>query len=313
MQISLHHKKTRGSALLSALAIMALIAIIATTIMVQLQMRIKQTLWGIQKDTMYLSLDAVTLWGMDTLLNPDFDGHHADNRGKVGVFPKRYQNITPNVITTGQMYDLQSRLNINNLVDDGYRPVFFYLFTQQSGTENPNLQLARMESIIDWLKPADPSRGKDNNIDYYLHQKPPMLPSHFNMQDISELNLVSGMNEKVLRAISPYITALPEVTKINIFTAPKAVIKAIQPDITPDGLEHFMEIRDTLSEPEYDIHPLIEKYHIPEGLITLESQYFLIIGSVIYQGKHLTQYSVLKRTIQADKRPVVMLVQQYYN
>ena len=313
MQTSSHRQKTRGSALLSALAIMALIAIIATTIMVQLQMRIKQTLWGIQKDTMYVALDAVTLWGINILLDPTFDAPHADSTGRIRNFPTPYQSITQNIITTAHIYDLQSRLNINNLVEDSYRPVFFYLFTQQSGTENPNLQLARMEAIIDWLKPADPSRGKDSNIDYYLTQKPPMLPSHFNMQDTSELQLVSGMNEKVLNAISPYITALPEVTKINIFTAPKSVIKALQPEITPDGLDHFIEMRETLSPPEYDIHPLLEKYHIPYGLITLQSQYFLIVGTVTYQSKHLTQYSVLKRSIQGDKKPVVMLVQQYYH
>ena len=61
------HGNKRGSALLSALFIMTLVAICATAMSMRLQLDIYRTRLTLDSDKLYLASQAVTFWAMDIL------------------------------------------------------------------------------------------------------------------------------------------------------------------------------------------------------------------------------------------------------
>ena len=61
--------RNRGSALISALFIMTLVAIAATAMSTRLQLDIYRTRLTISSDKLFLASQAVTFWAMHTLSN----------------------------------------------------------------------------------------------------------------------------------------------------------------------------------------------------------------------------------------------------
>ena len=84
----------RGSALISALFIMTLVAIAATAMSTRLQMDIYRTRLSVNSDKLYLASQAVTGWALAQLST-------RNRQGQSTLFPKKLKFIYPGVITEG--------------------------------------------------------------------------------------------------------------------------------------------------------------------------------------------------------------------
>ncbi len=118
--------KKQGSALISALFIMTLVAIAATAMSTRLQFDIYRTRLTIASDKLYLATQAVTFWGMDALK----DIRKLKLNGKDGLLatlPTVLQRIYPEVELKGKVVDMQALFNINNLQDRKFHASFFHL------------------------------------------------------------------------------------------------------------------------------------------------------------------------------------------
>jgi len=145
--------------------------------------------------------------------------------------------------------DLQSRFNLNSLGSYTISP----LQREMNGTsfgharvwENLLLQLdfpfdaSRVAVIIDWIdkddSPINPSGAEQSKYSIY---EPPRFPHNAMIADTGELAAMEGYSLRDLQILSPWITALPSNTPVNINTASEQMLLALSDGM---GME-FVEL-----------------------------------------------------------------------
>ncbi|GGI76734.1 type II secretion system minor pseudopilin GspK [Legionella impletisoli] len=284
--------KSRGSALLTALFIMTLVAIAVTAMSTRLHLDIYRTRLTITSDKLYLASQGVTFWAMNLLSNPEFNKPLPETI----EYPNRYENLYPQIRTTGKLIDLQARFNLNNLQDKRYEITFNQLLEQILPSMNSNERKSQVLATAHWVTPYKPDQGTDRLLSIYKQNKPPYLPSHQPMKSISEFRLIQSVSAQDYLLLSPYITALPEITSININTASKPVLMALGNGLTENQVN---DLKMILGEGLLDLKAVskqIEKLNIPPEQITTESMYYL--SEAVTRSEHLSliNYTILKRT-----------------
>ncbi len=124
---------------------------------------------------------------------------------------------------SGQIVDMQSRLNVLNLVDNGKRSdpdfaSFAKLF------ELLNLDQIELVRVIENLRLAS-----DKSPDNLAAQQAPIKP-----QRVEQL-IWLGLSPTSLEQLKPFITVLPTRTPVNINTAPAEVLYASLPALELAG------------------------------------------------------------------------------
>lgn len=291
------NKAHQGSALLTALFIITLIAIIATTINV----RIRNTVYEIHlvetTDQMYLASQAVNIWAMDRLADPKQElGKSSEKTGAILSFPSNLQRIYPNITISGELFDLQGRFNINDLINEQYQAIFYGLLGRLQIGNNSVGRKELLDAIIYWIQPPKIMSTHDEWHDKYARQKPTYYPSQMPMYHPSELRLVYGMTAPYYQKLAPLVATLPEATAININTAPKILLETLGDNIKGDDLNHILQVRSSkpFKNPQ-EIEPIIAKYHIPKEVLTVESHYFLAVATIKSGDLTMQTFVTLKR------------------
>ena len=295
--------QTRGSALLSALFIMTLVAIAATAMSTRVQLDIYRIRLTMNADKLYLASQGVSFWAMATIADREKKLIKSDRDGKLLSFPEKLQHSYPDVLSQGNLYDLQARFNLNNIQDKKYHPFFLKLVANAPG-QNANTSKALLQALLQWISPYQPGRGHDEFLDFYQKQKPAYYPGYQPMQSVSEFRLIKGVTAKLYQDLLPYITVLPAVTPININTAPKRLIMALGNGLTNSQTKELLEVRGDKGITNIkEISLLLSKLDIPNEQVTLKSQYFLSVATVSSQDLILINYTIIK--LDKDRNDVV--------
>lgn len=287
----------RGSALLTALFIMTLVAILTTGLSKRNQTDIQRTRTIIGADQLKLASDAATFWAMDRLADPKQILTQMGPQHQVLTLPKSLQSITPGIKIYADLFDLQGKLNINSLYDDDYEAIALGLLSElqigASGFERKDL----MASLKYWLLPANSEQSNhDSWSDKYAKQKPPYLPAHMPMNNPSELRLVYGFSARRYQKMAPFISALPEATPINVNTASKTLLLALATGIKDSDVNNLINQRQQKPYKDLNVlNPLLQKYHIQSIVLTTESRYFLLITTATDEKLTIQFYTVLTR------------------
>ena len=283
-----------GSALISALFIMTLVAIAATAMSTRLQLDIYRTRLTISSDQLYLASQAVSFWAMDTLKEKK-RFTVKNGQGKLASFPSKLQHLYPGIQIKGEIYDLQARFNVNNLHDKKFHPLFFKLLEHTLTDNNNEQHRALLKAIYHWISPYQVDRP-DNHLNTYLRQHSPYIPSYQLMRSVSELRLINGVSDKIYQELLPHITVLPEVTPININTASKWILMSLGNGLSETQLQELLKIRGKKGITDLnDIYPLLQKLDIPRDQITIESTYYLSVATTSSEDLNLTSYVIIKR------------------
>ncbi|CEK10853.1 type II secretion system minor pseudopilin GspK [Legionella hackeliae] len=302
-----------GSALISALFIMTMVAIAATAMSTRLQLDIYRTRLGILSDKLYLASQAVSFWSLSQL--KEKKNHTvSDSSGKILDFPKKLQTIYPELIVNGGLYDLQSRFNLNNLSDKKYAATFLKLLTKFPTKLNSSQREQLVLAINNWINPYQPGRGQDEFLNYYLHQKPPYYPGQQLLQHLSEFRLIKDVNAQLYIALANFLTVLPEVTPININTAPKEILASLGNGLKPSQINELLEARgDKGFQDVKELGPLLQKLNIRSEQVSIESQYFLSVAFVSGQELNLTVYTLFKRNKDKKGNITVSVLRESLN
>ncbi|MGQ3889529.1 type II secretion system minor pseudopilin GspK [Legionella sp. CNM-1927-20] len=304
----------KGSALISALFIMTLVAIAATAMSTRLQLDIYRTQLTIASDRLYLASQVVAFWAMGELVNVKNQFTVADNHGKVRDFPKQYYSIYPNVTINGALYDLQALFNLNNLSDRNYYPLFLKFLSNTLAKTPPQEQERLAVAIFQWITPYTPGRGNDEFITYYLKQKPPYYPSKQLFQSVSELRLVRGVTAEIYQQLSHFITALPTVTPININTAPRKILMSLGNKFSDQQVAEIIDARGkTGILNEKKLNELLKQLNLRRELVTIESEYFLSIANVKTNDLNLINFTILRRSKDREGKLSVSIVAESLN
>jgi len=134
------------------------------------------------------------------------------------------------------------------------------------------------------------------------------------MQNISEFRLVYGVTAKLYQAMQPYITALPEVTAININTASKTVLKCLGNGLNELQVNDLLDAREEKGITELaKINPILKTLNVPAEQITFESNYFLSVATTSIDDSRLTVYTVMKRSKNKKNEVSVSIVSESLN
>ena len=227
----------------------------------------------------------------------DFDGRSDDWA----------QPVIPMPIAWGEMYgvieDMQSRFNLNNLLDkEGKLNETAY---QQLGQLLELLELdpAIADALVDWIDADSFTTGRQGAEDiYYLGQPRPYMAANRPFMDEAELRLVRGVDFNTWKRLQPYISTLPEQTTVNINTASAELIAAmLYEQEAPANLRVEAErwVEDAMVNPYPKLEVFAEQLSkslnlkLPEGL-SVSSSYFrahtqMTFGSVEHRMSTLYQ------------------------
>ncbi len=111
----------------------------------------------------------------------------------------------------------------------------------------------------------------------------------------SELMAVTGFDRKIYATLAPYVTALPDGTKLNVNTASAVVIASLSEMIDAStakalveerGNREFLDIKDTFQN-------LVDKDMLKR--IDGTSEHFLLTATVTLGTNQMVMRSVLQR------------------
>lgn len=307
-------KKFHGSALISALFIMTLVAIAATAMSTRLQLDIYRTRTLIESDKIYLASQAVTFWAMDTLSRKKI--HYSRNKevGKLMDFPKQLQQSYPEILVKGSLYDLQALFNINNLQDIKYHPMFYKLLENLPNKSPNGDQKKIFQSINDWIMPYKADRGRNDFLNHYLAYPNTYLPGFQPFKTLSELHLIREINVKTYQSLIPYLTVIPEVTPINLLSAPRRILKSLGNGLNDSAVHELIEASQSNELNKLEkVQEIMQKLDINASLVTIDSQYFLSIAEASTGELSLQSYVILKRTRDKNGKLMVQLVSESLN
>ena len=215
-----------GTALVTALLIVALASVIATAMLKQQHIEIRRAENMIKGDQAVLYLRAGENWVRQLLLEDSSQGKSDslnDNWAKIG------ESIEiENGAIQIQVEDLQGRFNLNNLLDKEGRP-------SKPDTDNFRNLLAVLEldtelvqPVLDWMD-ADvnislPTGAEDQE---YLALKQPYRTANAPFVSVTELLLVKGFTRATYDKLKPYISALPNRVNINVNTVSIPLLAAL--------------------------------------------------------------------------------------
>ena len=297
----------RGVALLTALLIIALVGIIGAGMITQMNLYMHRSgnLWLDEQAWWYAV--GVENW-ITQILQLDAENSDIDALTEAWAQPVDYLPIEGGAIQ-GRIVDLQARFNLNNLGAGGEAEAAMFQRLLQGVADTDALTAQTItQSIKDWIdadiNPTLPYGAED---DYYLGLSPAYRTANRAMVSASELRAVNGVTDQIYRALSPYVTALPTRTAINVNTAAPALLAALAPDLRPADVEVLVETRE--KEPWSSVQSFLGEdalagRDIPAEGLSVTTGYFQVVGTVALDRGQLRFRSRLARGDSGQTRVI---------
>ncbi len=295
----------QGSAILSALFIMILVAIATTTMTLQLKNSLDATRLLFQTHQLQLDSTITRFWAMDFLSHPKKNtfghtpGQNIYTQKKID-FP-----MLPDIHFSAELIDLNARFNLNNLTSTTGKTAFYRLTKHLLEDEDNKKSYPITHALTNWVSHYEPGHEKNNTV----------FLAHLPIVSLSELLLIPDINPEDLEPLMPYLTALPVQTRVNINTASEELLMAMaRGNNAVQYMEELIEARGKKGIKSLaDIKPILKKLLIKEDDVSTESEYFLSIGHITKNKITRVLYSLLQRVKNKDNTYTVYLIHETWN
>ena len=233
----------RGIALLTILVMVALATILAATIAKRQTNTSENTGYMMRQDQSLLYAKSAEAFFSELLIQDSDNGSSIDHLQENWAKPMPTFPVEDGFVS-GRLLDESGKFNLNNLlkadgsVDDSARRWFEKLL------QRVGLPAELSQAVIDWQDADDETTGAMGaESNYYQGLDPSYLASNTKFHQVEELKLVRGFEGKNYDLIAPYVTALPEATKINMNTAAPLLLASIDPKIDVKTLEQELKAK----------------------------------------------------------------------
>ena len=233
----------RGIALLTILVMVALATILAATIAKRQTNTSENTGYLMRQDQSLLYAKSAEAFFSELLIQDSDNGSSIDHLQENWAKPMPAFPVEDGFIS-GRLLDESGKFNLNNLlkadgsVDDSARRWFEKLL------QRVGLPAELSQAVIDWQDADDETTGAMGaESNYYQGLDPSYLASNTRFHQVEELKLVRGFEGKNYDLIAPYVTALPEATKINMNTAAPLLLASIDPKLDVKTLEQELKAK----------------------------------------------------------------------
>ncbi|MBV8468100.1 MAG: type II secretion system minor pseudopilin GspK, partial [Burkholderiales bacterium] len=222
--------RQRGIAIITAVAVAALVASIAAF------MAFRENLWLRQVENQHdlaqaqmvahASIDYTRLILQEAGRNSSVDSAIQEWTTPITSMPVEQGSAG------GHISDVQGKFNINNLILNGAQVSQPDLDTFKRLLEEVGLSADLAPAVLDWIDTDSDTRDPGGAEDpYYLSLDRPRRAANRTMFDISELAQVKGFNEQSVKLLAPFVVALPQRKPVNINFAPPEVLAAMLPSL----------------------------------------------------------------------------------
>lgn len=217
----------RGIALITAIVLVAIATVLATTIGFASVMAARRSSAVFGADQAMLAAEGAEAMAA-YVLKQSGATNGQDSPDQVWAQPYGPYELAPGVtLQFAQIEDQQGKFNINNLAPGGVSdPLSIEQFQRLLGMLGLETKWAGL--MADWIDadnmPNDPDGAEDSS---YLGQTPPYRAANEPVSSISELMALPGFGRQRYNRLAPYISALPPGTTINLCTASGVLLDAI--------------------------------------------------------------------------------------
>jgi general secretion pathway protein K len=203
-----------------------------------------------------------------------------------------------NVFLSGQLQDMQARLNAYNLIEAGrISPSGLASFVKLF--DLLNLDVAELNAMAENLRFAS-----DLSPDNRSGARAALLP-----QRVDQLTLL-GLSPQSLERLRPFITWLPSRTPINVNTAAPEVLYASVPDLDLSGARKIADARSnqhfkSLADVGSLLPALAGQFN--EGQHSVASRYFEVTGRLRMADGQQSTVVIERSVVQRDGLDVKVL------
>lgn len=291
-RVSLHKLPHRqnGVALITAVLVVAIAAIIATSIMGRQNFDTQRTANIIHRDQAVSYVLGAEHWaGVE--LTRDAQANNYDHLRENWAYELPPLPIDGGFIT-GRVQDLQGRFNLNTVLDPIQAERLMRLC--QSIDVDPDF----IPALQDWIDGDTEVRENGAEDETYTLMYPPYRTANRFLADTSELLLVRGVSVQDYNSLTFYISALPGSSHINVNTASPQLLQSLTHNVTAPEVEGIIGLRTSRPFQDTDTFVGDEIFagkEISEEYLTVSSQYFLLTAEVVLGDTPLTLQSVLFR------------------
>lgn len=200
-----------------------------------------------------------------------------------------------------EIYDMQSRFNLNNLVDEKGVIDAAAVTMLRSLLSYVGVRPAYADMAARWASYADDT---DN---MYGTEKTPYRAGDTQFGSVSELRQLRDIEMLEYRRIQPFVSALPVPVTVNINTAPEPVLASMtdNSEQTVERLKSFLEQRKQQLNGYTSPDTFIELMNLDEDEIGeqlgVSSEYFEVRVIAEYNGRRVWLSSVLFRDEQTGE------------
>lgn len=241
-----NYSSQRGVALLTILVMVALATILAATIAKRQTNTAENTGYLMRQDQSLLYAKSAEAFFSELLIQDSDNGSSIDHLQENWAKPMPPFPVEDGSVS-GKLLDESGKFNLNNLVkadgnqvDDSARRWFEKLL------QRVGLPAELSQAVIDWQDTNDEVTGAMGaESSYYQGLDPAYLTPNTKFHSIDELKLVRGFEGKNYDLIKPYVTALPEQTKVNMNTAPALLLASIDPKVDVKAIEQQLKVKET--------------------------------------------------------------------
>lgn len=310
-----------GVALLAALILIMVLMFILGNIFYRHQIDISQTSQALHRDQALLLALSGENWARQMLEDDNADYDH---------FGETWAQAIPAMPVDGGMIngcisDLQGRFNLNSLKAYDTNKKLNDALTDNIASEPEvlNYLLAlleipvypgRVETIIDWLDADSALVGTSGaEQDDYAMLLPPRMIANEMMVEPSELASVMGYEIFEVQSLMPWITALPDITHININTASDELLIALGGDLDTQFRDAvvanrpFEKLSDFYTSIDSELSlsaPDDAAKRWPASIVDITTNYFQLYIEVLLGDARIEVKSIINRP--SSGKPVII-------
>jgi general secretion pathway protein K len=300
----------RGVVLMSALILVALAAIVATSLFFDTALTARRSAASFSMEqalALGQGAEALAAYALVQDKNSDDTPNDAwaEHYGPV--------DVEAGVTIEADVGDEQGKFNLNSLL-------------KADGTPDPNalkvfrrlLQLCELETrwaslLVDWIDPNALTEADGGEDSLYLSQTPPHRTANQLLTSVSELQQLPGFTRELYLRLLPHVTALPpDASRINVCTADGIVLDSLRAlsQKNPDETEFSRIAPDELARNRRaGCFPRAAVMSADEAeigkLVAERSSYFRLRTWIRIGTAEFALYSLLYRDGSGQVRPVL--------
>lgn len=288
----MRRERQRGVALLTVLLVAALTTVIATAIISDQHLAIVRTRALVEHDQALTHALGAETW-VRVLLRRDLREEEAeipvDAPGDLWDVSEAPFDIDGGTLEL-RVRDLGGLINLN-AIDDAASVDRAKRLLDAVGVDP-----AIAEAIRDWTDPDDvPSGTGGAEDDFYTGLDPAFRAANAPFGSVTELVVLPGVDETVLDRLLPVVAALPPgFRRVNVNSAPAAVISAVAPGIDPDRAAELAARETPFANPGEII--TVDAAFAPEsGVLAVASAWFEILVRSAWGDAEVTLRTIVHR------------------